>query len=118
MILVTFIAFISIMASGTCCLMHIDRVTGLARSPAMIDPASSFICYGRMGHIEGGRDPRSGGMAGRTIRAKGACMESRVAVTRSAVYSYALELSIGMTLRAWDSGMTAGEREIRAVVVE
>ncbi len=56
-------------------------MAGFTRSPAVIDAASAFICYGWMRLIKCRWPPFGCGVAGRAICTKLARMERRIAMT-------------------------------------
>lgn len=85
----------------------------------MADSASAFI-DSRLGvrEVEPGRRPPLYVMTGLALRAEGSGVEGRVLVACDTSRGKILEGSIGMALVAFDIGMSAGQGEIRAAVVE
>lgn len=85
----------------------------------MEDAAAFFVNTRlRVGKIELGRRPSRAGVTGFAVRAKRPGVKRRVAVTTSAAGGKPLERPQTMTLLTCRAGVTAREREVRAVVVE
>ena len=113
----TFAAWISLMALSTSGGMQSLGMTGTTGTTTVIDTSPPFICNARMRTLID-RRPVLCRVARCAIQAKHTRVEDRISVATRTSCGQAGKLTRGMASLASQGGVGAGQREVRAVMIE